>query len=193
MSVNVTYPNDEYLRRLGMITISFGDLEWSLGALLEVIVEPKSTLASVFSSYMSVSRLCNMISDTYTYQWPDCAGREQLEDLLRRCEEAEMERNVIVHSHCGFADSTSNKLLIRTRSTINRLHGSRHTRQNISISDLDQYLDELVDTVTRVMEFALWIMRTHQEGKNQVIVERPPIGADRLRWTPSPRGLRCRN
>jgi hypothetical protein len=167
MKMDFNYPSDAYLKRLGMVTISFSDLEWSLRSFLEVIVSPLSKLGTILSAHLPFSRLLDVISSMYAHQWPDCARREELEVLLKRCQKAEEERNSIVHSSYGFPDDTPNELLIRAKSTAKRKHGLRHTEQKISIPELDRYLAELVDTNTAVMEFAFWALRTYQQKPNR--------------------------
>jgi len=160
---SIKYPSDDYLKRLGMVTISFSDLEWTVGLFLEVVIDPASNVGTILSAHLSFSRALDVISSTYVYKWPRCKRREELEELLKKCQKAEEERNLLVHSSYGFPKDTPNELLIRTKSTAKRKHGLKHTKQEISITELDRYLNELTETVSAMTAFLFWVLRTHQQ------------------------------
>jgi len=147
------YPDSKYLERLGKIAISFSDIEHSLRILLEVIIDPKSKLGTIFATHLSFPRLLDSISASYMHKWSDCPKLDELNKLLGMAQELEKKRNTLFHSDYGFPDDTPEALLVRSKSTAKRKHGLRHVREEISTSKLDSYITELIDLNTDIISF----------------------------------------
>lgn len=168
------YPSDDYLTRLGRVTISFSDLEWTLGLLYEVILDPSSKVGSIAASHLSFTRLIDVIDSTYAFRWPNCDRRDDLAELLRRAQDAEVERNRFAHSSYGFPDGSPDELLTRTKTTAKRKRGLRTTSEELSTAEIDRYLNGLVDVVSDISDFVFWVYRTHHENRSEQDADRKP-------------------
>lgn len=161
------YPSDDYLTRLGKVTISFSDLEWMLGLLYEVILDPSSKVASVVASHLSFTRLIDVIDSTYALKWPKCDRIDDLRALLRRAQDAEVKRNHFAHSSYGFSDGSPDELLARSKTTVKRGRGLRTAIEELTTEDLDRYLNSLVDVVSDISDFVFWAFHTHHENRSE--------------------------
>ena len=150
-----------------MITISFSDLEWSLGFLYEVIIDPKSKVGAIVATHLSFTRLLDIVEATYKLKWPGCSRVSYLEVMIQRAQVAETERNTFVHSSYDFSDRIPEELLLRRKTSLKRKYGLRTASAELSISNLDRYLDDIVTIVSDVTEFTFWVYRTYHE-KNDI-------------------------
>lgn len=146
-----------------MITISFSDLEWSLGFLYEVIIDPTSKVGAIVATHLSFTRLLDIVEATYKLKWPDCSRVSYLEIMIQRAQNAETERNKFVHSSYDFSDGVPEELLLRRKTSLKRKYGLRTASAELTISNIDRYLEDVVTIVSDVTEFTFWVYRTYHE------------------------------
>ena len=150
-----------------MITISFSDLEWSLGFLYEVIIDPASKVGAIVATHLSLTRLLDIVGATYKFKWAVCPRAGELEDMIRRAQRAEIERNQFVHSSYDFSDGSPKELLMRRKTGLNRKHGLRTATTELTVADLDRFLEDLVSIVSDITEFTFWVYRTYHERRSE--------------------------
>ena len=139
---------EEYLTRIGKITVYFNVLEWEVTTciwyLIEVLMKCDPhvidhRVGQMITAELSFQRKIALLSSLYRHMSDVAGGPHELRGLLKRVAQAEGRRNEVVHSFWG--GSIKPGTISRVKVTAKRRAGLTVQFQQMTVQELDEIAD----------------------------------------------------
>lgn len=163
--------DEAFIKALGLITSRYALLEELIIGCINIIVGGEC--ASIVTAGIPFSRSLNILGALYRQKYKLTRDEDYpvlLKKLLTQAENAEEERNKIVHSM--WQNTHIKEMLIRTKRNISRKKGLKIDREMVSIQDLNNVADIIQDSVEMALSFTHEIL-----GRYVVVLISPADGA----------------
>jgi hypothetical protein len=99
-------PFEDLARAIGMLVISFNELEVALGGALMHLLNQDEATGSVFVSHLSAGVKINLLQG-FAFKIADAGLKKEFSELLAQAAEANIERNRFIHSEYWVNPDTS--------------------------------------------------------------------------------------
>jgi hypothetical protein len=145
------FPNDEFLKEIGSITISFSNLEDEFH-LLAIKLLGVGDVGNVVTAELSFRALRVLIQNIYFKRFNEDENWQQLKELMEETGTKEEKRNNYVHSSWGFSPHDSS--LHRSKMTAKgKDKGYKIQLEVISIEHLKSFVEEIQTLSKKICEF----------------------------------------
>ena len=129
--------SDDHLKAIGLITIQFSRLEFTLLKTLGLLIDKDGTTSDIILGPMSFSRQLQLLVNLGTYKRPDL--KDKLKDFAIRARTAEEKRNRIAHSFWGLSDDA--RRVVRYKIDASKHATTVMQTQEIAVKDLEEIAD----------------------------------------------------
>lgn len=136
---------DDFLRELGHIVVSFSALESTVQFFLMALIEESQRVGRSLTAEMSFRNMRAAIVSIFIEKHGKGPEFDQIKNLVSRAGKCEEERNRIFHSEwtCGEVDVAFH--VTRSKETAREKHGLSSNFQDYSIQQLRDFGDSLFD------------------------------------------------
>ena len=164
-------PFEDLARAIGMLVISFNELEVALGGALMYLLNQDEATGTVFVSHLSAGVKINLLQGL-TFKIADTGLREEFSELLKQAAEANTERNRFIHSEDWVDPDTSSGV---KPLTLHRKLRDAHqpTAFPVTIKELSKYIkavnaDEVCDCANDAAILAMNLLEFAEKHRPRV-------------------------
>jgi hypothetical protein len=135
---------DEIVQGLGLVSIEFQSLESVIKmAIWELVANAEIVIGALITAELSFKAASHLLYALAIYRWQnDSATLQKLNDILNRCEQAEGDRNRLIHSD-WYPDIKTGKGAMRIKSTARNRKGLRIQREPTTPAEMNKVAEEL--------------------------------------------------
>ncbi len=152
MSKLVQFPvSDEQLTAIGRITVAFSFLENTIAFFVWELLGREQRVGQIVTAGLSFSPLVNLFGSLYRHRVSDAEKIAALETLLKKIEQAQAERNAVVHSGWAAGDPGTTHMVRRTAKASK---GFQLQFKPMNASDLEKIAASISQVGGEVQAFA---------------------------------------
>lgn len=151
---------DEFCTALGMVAVTFSDLEDQFGATIASLLSGDSDTGAIVVAEMSFRAKVNLFASLVrhsagnrTFSAPNAPIVEVLQDLCTNVFKAEELRNTVMHSSWVGLDMCDGRI-VRRKATAKSRHGFRVAEEEVDSGYLLDIVEFIDSVVTDVVGFA---------------------------------------
>ena len=151
MTKQVQFPvSDEQLKAIGRITVAFSFLENTIAFFVWELLGREQRVGQIVTAGLSFNQLVNLFGSLYRHRVTDAEKIAALETLLKKIEQAQTERNAIVHSEWAAGESGTTN---RVRRTARASKGFQLQFRAMDVSDLEKIATFIAEVGAEVQVF----------------------------------------
>jgi hypothetical protein len=132
---------EQFLTRIGDITVSFALLEMTIQALAGSQLQESQRISQIITAELSFRNLRALVTSLYRERHGEAADFETLRELMKRAGQLEEKRNQITHSIWGAGKCPGT--VTRIKTTAKETRGIHFDFQDVSADDLDTVANEI--------------------------------------------------
>jgi len=147
---------DEIVQGLGLVSIEFQSLESVIKmAIWELVANAEIVIGALITAELSFKAASHLLYALATYLWQnDSATLQKLNEILARCEQAEGDRNRLIHSD-WYPDTKTGKGAMRIKSSARNRKGLRIQREPTTPADMNKVAEELKSCRTELWDLLI--------------------------------------
>ncbi len=131
---------DTLVKAIGKVALNFSGLEMMLSCFVARLISDDSRVGTIITCEMSFQHLLKAFDSLIRYRVGNSRQLDRAEDLVKRLNAGEQERNKVIHSAYLFWESQSQ--YIRLKATAKQGKGLRFAQDNSPAADLNRIIKE---------------------------------------------------
>jgi hypothetical protein len=143
------YP--EHLQALGLITVHFALLEFTMASFVWALLDADDRTGSIVTAPQSFRNLTSLVSALFQEKQHDAGHVKELNELLAKIAGLEERRNEITHSLWGRGDGK--ETLIREKVTARRGKGYKLITEEVRAESLQAIGADLLEVTSELYAF----------------------------------------
>jgi hypothetical protein len=143
--------NDEVLRALGSVVVSFQSAEVFIGEIGCRLISENDAVGRIALSNLSFRNLCEASLALFRHRCKDQQMVDQLEKLVTQALKLEQERNTFMHSSWGTSPEMGGTF--RLKRKLDRKSGLRTVLARINVGEVQKVAKELEDLSSALASF----------------------------------------
>lgn len=135
---------DELIKAIGLIVVCFEGLNNSVSSGIWSLLKINRLAGECITSELSFKGSLHLFSSLYRLECTDVAKIKELAVILKKANQAEEKRNIIMHSAWGLGSEYKGELL-RIKSTAKMSKGLNQQFEEMSVGDLHAISSEIAE------------------------------------------------